>query len=75
MTAKTVTVSAPSFASLLTLVFITLKLTGAIAWSWLWVLSPLWISFALWLLLLALFLLGALITYKADRGSRANTMP
>lgn len=32
------------FAGLLTIVFITLKLTGYIAWSWWWVLSPLWIS-------------------------------
>ena len=32
------------FCGLLTLVFITLKLTDVIAWSWLWVLSPLWIS-------------------------------
>ena len=32
------------FAGLLTVVFIVLKLTGVIAWSWLWVLSPLWIS-------------------------------
>ena len=31
------------FIGLLTIVFITLKLTGYIAWSWLWVLSPLWI--------------------------------
>lgn len=36
-----------SFAGLLTIVFITLKLCGVIAWSWLWVLSPLWISAAL----------------------------
>jgi hypothetical protein len=28
---------------LLTIVFTALKLTGVIAWSWLWVLSPLWI--------------------------------
>lgn len=34
------------FGSLLTLIFITLKLTGFIAWSWLWVLSPLWIPLA-----------------------------
>jgi len=27
----------------LTIVFIVLKLKGVIAWSWLWVLSPLWI--------------------------------
>lgn len=32
------------FVGLLTIVFITLKLTGAIGWSWLWVLSPLWIT-------------------------------
>lgn len=28
----------------LTLLFIGLKLTGYIDWSWIWVLSPLWIS-------------------------------
>ena len=34
------------FVGLLTIVFITLKLTHVIAWSWWWVLSPLWISVA-----------------------------
>jgi hypothetical protein len=29
----------------LTIVFIVLKLTGNIDWSWWWVLSPLWITF------------------------------
>lgn len=29
---------------LLTVLFIGLKLTGHIGWSWWWVLSPLWIS-------------------------------
>jgi len=28
---------------ILTLIFIVLKLTGLIDWSWVWVLSPLWI--------------------------------
>jgi ascorbate-specific PTS system EIIC-type component UlaA len=32
------------FVGLLTIVFIVLKLTGYIDWSWLWVLSPIWIS-------------------------------
>lgn len=32
------------FAGLLAIVFIVLKLTGVITWSWWWVLSPLWIS-------------------------------
>ena len=34
-----------SFCSLLTIVFIVLKLTKVITWSWWWVLSPLWIAF------------------------------
>ena len=32
------------FLSLLTIVFIILKLTEVIAWSWVWVLSPLWLG-------------------------------
>lgn len=32
------------FVGLLTIVFITLKLTGYINWSWVWVLSPIWIA-------------------------------
>jgi hypothetical protein len=32
------------FCGVLTVLFIALKLTGFIHWSWLWVLSPLWIS-------------------------------
>lgn len=31
------------FFGLLTLLFIGLKLTGHITWSWLWVLAPMWI--------------------------------
>ena len=31
------------FCGLLAIVFITLKLTGVISWSWLWVLAPIWI--------------------------------
>lgn len=34
-------------AGVLLIVFVVLKLTGNINWSWLWVLSPLWGSFAL----------------------------
>ena len=36
-----------SFGGLLTIVFIVLKLTNFIDWSWIWVLAPLWIGFAL----------------------------
>ena len=34
-------------ADVLGIVFVVLKLTGVIAWSWLWVLSPWWISLLL----------------------------
>ena len=44
------------FAGLLTILFIGLKLTGYITWSWLWVLSPLWISAGLALAVLLVVL-------------------
>ena len=50
MESKTV-VRGPGFASLLTLLFIALKLAGVIAWPWVWVLAPLWIGFIVAVLL------------------------
>lgn len=35
------------FLGLLAILFIGLKLTGYIAWSWWWVLAPLWVPIAL----------------------------
>jgi membrane protein YdbS with pleckstrin-like domain len=35
------------FVGALTILFIALKLTGVIDWSWWWVTSPLWIAVAL----------------------------
>lgn len=35
------------FTLSLTLLFIALKLTGYIHWSWVWVVSPIWIVFVL----------------------------
>ena len=43
------------FTGLLTIVFIVLKLTNYIDWSWLWVLSPLWLP---WIVLFVVFLVG-----------------
>ena len=43
------------FTGLLTIVFIVLKLTKVINWSWLWVLSPLWISLVIGLLLIIIY--------------------
>lgn len=39
--------------SLLTLLFVYLKLSGRVRWPWLWVLSPLWISAVAAMLLFA----------------------
>ena len=50
------------FAGMLTILFIGLKLTGHIAWSWWWVLSPLWITVGLVLLIIIGILLYAAIT-------------
>lgn len=45
------------FTGLLTVLFVGLKLTGYITWSWWWVLSPLWIS----AIVVILFIIIALI--------------
>ena len=47
-----------SFFGLLAIVFITLKLTNVIAWSWWWVLLPLWGPVAFMLSLVVLVLIG-----------------
>lgn len=60
-----------SLAGLLFIVFLVLKLTGVITWSWWWVTAPLWGGLAI---ILAFFLIGlviagvaALIGYIASR--------
>jgi hypothetical protein len=40
-----------TFCSLLTVLFIGLKLTHIIAWHWYWVVSPMWIPCVIYLLL------------------------
>ena len=53
------------FFGLLAIVFITLKLTGYIAWSWWWVLSPLWLPLAVGLAILAIVFIIAAIFGKS----------
>jgi hypothetical protein len=55
------------FTGLLTIVFITLKLTGYITWSWWWVLSPLWVSAGAFLTVLILVGLGALVVHLVTK--------
>ena len=49
------------FAGLLTVLFIALKLTGYITWSWWWVLSPIWASFGLVIAILLIASIGYFI--------------
>jgi uncharacterized protein (DUF983 family) len=49
------------FPGLLTVLFIGLKLTGHITWSWVWVLSPLWISALIGLTILAIMFIILLL--------------
>ena len=50
------------FVGLLTILFIGLKLTGFISWSWWWVLAPLWI--APLILLVIVLIVGAFMMFK-----------
>lgn len=45
-------------------VFLTLKLTGLIGWSWWWVTSPLWIVAALTILIGLIAILMITIKYR-----------
>jgi hypothetical protein len=47
------------FTGLLTVLFVGLKLTHVITWSWWWVLSPIWISFLIGLAFAVIILIAA----------------
>ena len=52
------------FAGLLTILFIGLKLTDFIDWSWWWVLSPAWIPSAI---VAVLFVIAGVFSVIADK--------
>lgn len=56
-----------SFALVLAIVFIVLKLCGVITWSWLWVLSPIWIDIALVLLIVLIVFIRNIKTINRKR--------
>jgi len=45
-----------SFTSILFLVFLVLKLTGLITWSWWWVTAPLWLPVTIIVIVLGVLL-------------------
>ena len=60
---KNVSVNFPIFG-ILGLIFITLKLTGHITWSWMWVLAPFWIPLAI---AIAIFLIDFIVAMFTNR--------
>lgn len=56
-----------SLETILTALFVYLKLTGHIDWSWWWVVSPLWISLLIDLGILAVIGIVLLIAYLMDK--------
>ena len=65
---KNVRNSGMGFISVLTLMFVVLKLTNNISWSWIWVLSPIWIS----LILIALVFGIILVIGRLKKGEMVN---
>jgi len=59
--------SGVGFFGLLTVLFIGLKLTDNIDWSWWWVLSPLWIPVGVVGLVLGLMSIAAIVMWVWDR--------
>mgnify|MGYP007028932386 FL=1 len=67
MSTQRVEVKSPGgigFGGLLAAIFITLKLTGVIAWSWWWVLAPLWLPFAVFLVFAVVAMLVVVIVHS-----------
>lgn len=62
------TSSGIGFWGLLTIVFIVLKLTNIISWSWWWILLPIWgPAFIIITISIGMLLLGASITYPGRK--------
>ena len=61
MAASNTNATGGGFLGLMFLIFMTLKLTGFIEWSWWWVTAPLWIPVALFAALCMLVVCIALV--------------
>ena len=61
MEGNKVVVQGPGLGTLLVVAFVVLKLTGVIAWPWIWVLAPIWIGAVLAVLMMVAILLVAWI--------------
>ncbi|MEE0740872.1 MAG: helix-turn-helix domain-containing protein [Emergencia sp.] len=66
---KTIRNEGMGFCSGLTLVFITLKLTGNIDWSWSWVFAPVWMTVCGVILLMMVVLLFSWLKEKRQKNT------
>ena len=58
------------FSGILFIVFLILKLTNVIAWSWWWVTAPLWITIALNILIIISNSLFQFIIHRKKRNKK-----
>ncbi len=61
-----------TFPLVLFLVFLVLKLTNAIAWSWWWVSAPLWIPFAVWAV--CMLVIGFIYLFETPEQKKARKL-
>ena len=52
------------------IIFIILKLTHLVDWSWFWVLSPLWVSFAAIIIIYTIATITVLKKRRTDEGNK-----
>ena len=56
-----------SISTVLLIIFVVLKLTGNIDWSWWWVLAPLWIPVGLFVVILLIGFIVVSIKYREQK--------
>ena len=61
-----------SFSSVLFLIFLVLKLTNVIGWSWWWITAPLWIPAIIFLVFVGGFYLFCQILKKYYKKNKLN---
>jgi membrane protein YdbS with pleckstrin-like domain len=59
------------FGGILFIVFLILKLTNVIAWSWWWVTSPLWIPIAIAIVIFIFIFIFQFIIHRKKRNKKS----
>lgn len=70
MSSKSSSSGGIGITGVLFIVFLVLKLTGVIRWSWWWVTAPLWGGLALWLAFVFAALIVAAVVVAGKKAGR-----